>query len=266
VSGETDALLDVRDVYKQFGAVTALAGVSFGVGRGEIVALLGDNGAGKSTLIKGLSGVYAFDSGEVLLDGESLHLGSPSEARGLGIETVFQDLAIFDNLNPTVNMYIGREISSPSWLRSFGWLRRQEMFDKTKQSLDDLQVGVPSLAMPLGVMSGGQRQAIACARAMTFASKLVILDEPTAALGLREAGRVLDTVRRLPASGAAVILISHNLEDVMSVAHRAVILRQGRTVGNVEVVPENRERIVSLIVSGRDLGSATAEEEIAPPS
>lgn len=243
-------LLEVHDVCKQFGAVTALAGVSFAVGRGETVALLGDNGAGKSTLIKGLSGVYPFDSGEVRLDGQLVNIRSPADARSRGIETVFQDLAVFDNLSPIANLYVGRELSWPSWLGPFGWLQRRSMSAITTQRLADLQVNVPSLTMPLGVMSGGQRQAIACARSTVFASKLVILDEPTAALGVREAGRVLETVQRLPERGIGVILISHNIEEVMKVADRAVVLRHGRTVGEVVVKPENRDEMVTLIVSG----------------
>lgn len=243
-------LLEVRDVRKQFGAVTALASVNFKVGYRETVALLGDNGAGKSTLIKGLSGVYQFDGGEVWLDGERVHLRSPAEARSRGIETVFQDLAVFDNLTPIANLYIGREASWPSWLGPFGWIQRKSMAGVTRQKLGELQINLPSLTTPLGVMSGGQRQAIACARASVFASKLVILDEPTAALGVRESARVLETVKRLPERGIAVILISHNIEEVMEVADRAVVLRHGRTIGEVAVKPENRDEMVRLIVSG----------------
>jgi len=242
--------LEVRNVSKQFGAITALAGVSFHVNPGETLALLGDNGAGKSTLIKGLSGLYPFDGGEMLVDGVPQVFRSPSDARNLGVETVFQDLAVFDNMNPVANMYIGREIASPKWLGSLGWLDRKAMTNATRVNLENLKVHVPSLQSQLGVMSGGQRQALACARSMAFASKLVILDEPTAALGLRESDRVLQTVRKLPSTGAAVILISHNLDEVLAVADRAVVLRQGRRVGEVKVAPENKEKIVSLIVSG----------------
>lgn len=246
-----EPLLEVRDVRKQFGAVTALDGVSFTVNRGEVVALLGDNGAGKSTLIRGLSGVYPFDGGEIRFDGSFRHFSSPQEARGAGIETVYQTLAVFDNLDPAANFYIGREIAGPRWLGRLGIIKQRQMATATASQLAELQVHVPSMTEPLGVMSGGQRQAIACARAVAFASSLVILDEPTAALGLRESANVLRLVKRLPEVGISVILISHNLEEVMEVAHRAVVLRQGRCVGQLPVEPSRHADLVSLIVSGR---------------
>jgi ABC-type sugar transport system ATPase subunit len=246
-----EPLLAVRGVSKQFGAVTALHDVSFDVLPGEVVALLGDNGAGKSTLIRGLSGVHGFDSGEVWFDGSARNFESPVDARASGIETAYQTLAVFDNLDPAANFYIGRELSSPKWLGSLGVIRKKDMLGATRERLDDLEVHVPSLTQPLGVMSGGQRQAIACARAVAFASKLVILDEPTAALGLRESSNVLRLVKRLPELGISVILISHNLEEVMAVANRAVVLRQGRCVGQLNVSAESHADLVSLIVSGR---------------
>jgi len=253
-AGPEAPVLEVRGVSKQFGAVTALDDVSFAVMPGEILALLGDNGAGKTTLIKGLSGLYRFDRGEVLIDGKSVHFSSPLEARAAGIETVYQTLAVFDNLSPTANFFIGREEALPRWLGAFGVLRRRHMLATTQAQLASLEVHVPSLTAPLGVMSGGQRQAIACARSVTFAGKLLILDEPTASLGVRESANVLRLVRRLPAVGVSVILISHNIDEVMLVADRALVLRQGRTVGQVDVSADNRGRIVSLIVSGQDAG------------
>jgi len=252
-------LLEVRSVRKQFGAVTALADVSLTVGHGEVVAVLGDNGAGKSTLIKGLSGVHAFDGGEVRFEGEPVELRSPSEARALGIETVYQDLALFDNLSPAANFYIGREDTlGPRRARALGWMRQGAMNRKTREHLERLQVRIPSLTAPLGVMSGGQRQAVACARAVAFASRIAILDEPTAALGVREAAGVLELVKRLPGEGVSVILISHNLQQVVQVADRAVVLRQGRNVGEAEATPANQEHLVSLIVTGGRDGAAAA--------
>ncbi len=246
----SDPILEIRGARKQFGAVTALQDVSFALGRGEILALLGDNGAGKSTLIKGLSGVHPLDEGEIRLDGKPIQLKSPADARALGIETVYQNLAVCNNLTAAANFYIGREVARPSWLRGLGWMRTKTMQQATSKKLDELGVRVPSLRNTLGVMSGGQRQAVACARAVAFASRIVILDEPTAALGVRESTSVLDLVRRLPDSGTSVILISHNLEQVIQVADRAVVLRQGRLVGEAAATAENQQRLVAMIVSG----------------
>jgi ABC-type sugar transport system ATPase subunit len=244
--------LEVLDARKQFGAVTALDGVSLSLGHGEILALLGDNGAGKSTLIKALSGVHSLDEGTVLLDGQTVHLRSPADARSHGIETVYQNLAVFNNLNAAGNFYIGRELSTPGWLRGLGWMRKGTMQRATSDKLEELRVRVPSLTSTLGVLSGGQRQAVACARAVAFASRIVILDEPTAALGVRESSGVLDLVRRLPEAGTSVILVSHNLDQVIQVADRAVVLRQGRLVGEAPATRENHQRIVSMIVGGAE--------------
>ena len=246
----SEPILEVRDARKQFGAVTALDGISFSLARGEVLALLGDNGAGKSTMIKALSGVHTLDEGEILLDGAPIELKSPADARAAGIETVYQDLAVFDNLTASANFYIGREMTRPSWLGGLGWMRSKAMQQATREKLDQLQVRVPSLTNTLGVMSGGQRQAVACARAVAFASRIVVLDEPTAALGVRESASVLDLVRRLPETGTSVILISHNLGQVIQVADRAVVLRQGRQVGEAAATSENHELLVSMIVGG----------------
>jgi D-xylose transport system ATP-binding protein len=188
--------------------------------------------------------------GVVALNEASLTLG-----RGeiLAIETVYQDLALFDNLPAAANFYAGREMVAPGKIgRSWGFLRERKMFGQTTETLDKLRVRIPSLTLPVGLMSGGQRQAIAVARAVAFATKVVLLDEPTAALGLRESQQVLDLVRSLPEHGVSVILISHNLEHVMDVAHRAVVLRRGRIVGEEIPTPETHERLVSLIVGGAD--------------
>jgi D-xylose transport system ATP-binding protein len=245
-SGEV--VLEVRGATKRFGAVVAMADVSLELHSGEILALLGDNGAGKSTLIKCISGVHQPDNGELLLGGEPFAPRTPLDARRLGIETVYQDLALFDNLEPAQNFYAGREVTRPPWLGGLGLLRKAQMEDRTRDLLRELRVGVKSLRAPVGLLSGGQRQAIAVARAVAFASRVVILDEPTAALGVRESAQVLDVVRRLPERGISVVLISHNLEHVTAVADRAVVLRQGTKVGEVAATPDNHERIVSLIV------------------
>jgi D-xylose transport system ATP-binding protein len=243
--------LAVRAATKRFGAVLALDSVDLEVHRGEVLALLGDNGAGKSTLIKCLSGVHRLDSGEIEMDGVPVAITSPAAARTHGIETVYQDLALFDNLDPAANFYAGREEARPGWLpRGMRLLRRGVMAQSTAQVLDRLQVGMPDIRAAVGLMSGGQRQAIAVARAAAFASRVVILDEPTAALGLRESARVLDLIRRLRDEGRAVIVISHAMDHVMEVADRAAVLRRGRKVGEEIPRPDNRQRIVALIVGG----------------
>jgi D-xylose transport system ATP-binding protein len=241
--------LEVRNATKRFGPVLALSDVSLEARRGEVLALLGDNGAGKSTLIKCISGVHIFDAGEMIVDGVSAPIRSPSDARAAGIETVYQDLALFDNLTPSQNFYAGRELAGPSWLPvGMRFLRSREMDARTSDVLDRLKVILPHKAATVALMSGGQRQAVAVARASVFARKVVILDEPTAALGLREARKVLDLVAQLRDEGNAVILITHNMEHVTELASRAVVLRQGRKVGEIVPSRTNQQELVSMIV------------------
>jgi ABC-type sugar transport system ATPase subunit len=242
-------VLAVRDAQKHFGAVHALRGVSLEAYRGEVLALLGDNGAGKSTLVKCVSGVHGLDEGQILLDGERTSFHSPAAARNAGIETVYQDLALFDNLTPAQNFYCGREVSFPSWLpRGLRFLKHRVMNVQTAAVLERLKVKLPRLDDPVALMSGGQRQAIAVARATVFARKVVILDEPTAALGLRESRKVLDLIAQLRAEGNAVILITHNMEHVVELADRAVVLRQGNKVGELKPSRANQRELVSMIV------------------
>ena len=244
-------LLSVRRGTKRFGGVLALDEMDVNVFAGEVLAILGDNGAGKSTLIKCMSGVHRLDTGVIEVDGDPVQLHSPSDARGLGIETVYQDLALFDNLSPSANFYAGRELAGPRWLpMGMRLMQRRTMSQATQDVLDRLQVTLPDLEAPVGLMSGGQRQAVAVARATAFASRLVILDEPTAALGVREAARVLDLIRRLRGEGKAVVVISHAMDHVMEVADRAVVMRRGRKVGELVPSESSRERMVSLIVGG----------------
>jgi ABC-type sugar transport system ATPase subunit len=247
-------LLEVRGAEKSYGAVRALDGVDMHVDAGEVVALLGDNGAGKSTLVKAIGGVHRLDAGEVRVDGRVVDLRSPAEARGLGIETLHQDLALFDNLSALANFFIGRERRRPRWLGRLALLDTKAMAREWDERLDALQVRIPGAQRDVGVLSGGQRQAIAVLRAVAFASRLVILDEPTAALGVRESRQVLDLVRRLPESGVAVVLISHNLEHVAQVAHRAVVLRQGRLAGEAAPTEDNHEALVAMIVGASARG------------
>jgi ABC-type sugar transport system ATPase subunit len=250
-------LLEVEGLRKQFGATTALRDVSLHLDDGEVLALLGDNGAGKSTLIKAISGVHQLDQGQILLDGKALDVKEPSDARELGIETLHQDLSLFDNLAATANFFIGRERKRGGLLGALGWLDEKAMREEWIDHLERMQVRMPVASGDVGVLSGGQRQAVAVLRAVAFATRLVILDEPTAALGLRESRQVLELVQRLPEHGIAVILISHNLDHVMQVADRAVVLRQGRYVGEAPPTPEHHERLVSLIV-GASVGGAGA--------
>jgi ABC-type sugar transport system ATPase subunit len=256
----SEPVLEVRNATKRFGPVLALDRISLTARRGEVLALLGDNGAGKSTLIKCISGVHQFDAGEIVIDGVSSPIRSPGDARSIGIETVYQDLALFDNLTPAQNFYAGRELAGPAWLpRGMRFLGSREMDRRTGDVLDRLKVVLPARDTTVALMSGGQRQAVAVARASVFARKVVILDEPTAALGLREARKVLDLIAQLRDEGNAVILITHNMEHVTELASRAVVLRQGRKVG--EIVPDksNQQELVSMIV-----GAATADEFVHP--
>jgi len=244
------AVLEVSDLRKQYGATTALRDVSLELREREVLALLGDNGAGKSTLIKMLAGVEQPDGGEIRLDGEPVRIGSPHEARELGIETVFQDLALFDNTGPVGNFFAGRERTRARWLGPFAWVDDGAMRKETDALIDRLEVKLPDPRAEIGLLSGGQRQAVACARAIAFGKRIVILDEPTSALGARESANVLKLIRDATDEGISVILISHNMEHVMEVADRAVVLRQGRYVGEETPSKETHEKLVAMIVGG----------------
>ena len=253
MTASSSPTLAVRGAVKRFGAVLALDDVNLEVRSGEILALLGDNGAGKSTLIKCISGVHKLDQGTIEIDGEELTMASPATARSAGIETVYQDLALFDNLDAAGNFYAGRELAGPRWVpRGLRWMRRSEMTRSSATLVDRLKIRLPQQGATVGMMSGGQRQAIAVARTSAFASRVVILDEPTAALGLRESRQVLDLIVRLRDEGCAVIVISHAMDHVMEIADRAIVMRRGRIVGEEISHPDNRARLVSLIVGGVD--------------
>ncbi len=243
-------VLEVRGAHKRFGAVHALKGIDLMAFRGEVLALLGDNGAGKSTLIKCVSGVHGLDEGDILIDGEKVLIRTPAAARSAGIETVYQDLALFDNLTPAENFYCGRELSFPSWLpRGARFLATRQMDGEAAAVIDRLKVKLPRFDAQVALMSGGQRQAIAVARAAVFARKVVILDEPTAALGLRESRKVLNLIAQLRDEGNAVILITHNMEHVLELADCAVVLRQGYKVGEIEKPNRsNQQDLVAMIV------------------
>jgi ABC-type sugar transport system ATPase subunit len=241
-------VLSVRDARKSYGFVTALAGASLDLHEGEVLALLGDNGAGKSTLIKSITGIVQIDSGDVVLDGEPLKLRSPADARSAGIETVFQDLAVFDNLTVSDNFLIGRETTWPRWMGPLGFISARSERESWTQHAAELSVGHVAPDHEIGLMSGGQRQAVAVARAVAFAQRVIILDEPTAALGVRESDEILEMVRALPKRGLSVIIVSHNMDHVVRVADRAVVMRRGRNVGQIDVREGVQRDLVAMIM------------------
>ena len=239
-------LLQIRDLSKSFGSVQALTEVDFEVEPGEVMALVGDNGAGKSTLVKCIAGTHSADSGQVLFQGSEVHIHSPKDAARLGIEVVYQDLALCDNLDVVQNMYLGREA------QRFQILNEATMEQHTYATLKSLAVTtIKSIRQPVATLSGGQRQSVAVARAVMWNSKLVILDEPTAALGVAQTEQVLALVRRLGEQGLGVILISHNLHDVFETADRITVLRLGRNVGIFERRTTTQQAVVEAITAGQ---------------
>ena len=252
-------LLELRGISKSFGSVEALTDVDFEVRAGEVMALVGDNGAGKSTLIKCVAGTHAADAGEMFFDGEHLQIHGPKDAARLGIEVVYQDLALCDNLNVIQNMYLGREVHDV-----LQRLKEPEMEVKTAETMESLAVTtIKSIRLPVASLSGGQRQSVAVARAVMWNSRLVILDEPTAALGVAQTEQVLALVKRLAEQGLGVVLISHNLNDIFEVADRMTVLRLGRNVGVYARAETTQEELVHAITAGAPVkvagGPPTAE-------
>jgi simple sugar transport system ATP-binding protein len=239
----------VRKVSKAFGAVQALNQVSFDVHPGQVVALAGDNGAGKSTIIKAISGVFRHDAGEILLAGEPINFATPHEARENGIETIYQDLALAENLSIGENIFLGREPKR----RLFGFLPildRKKMAEAAQGTMASLDFHVTRLEAPVAAFSGGQRQAIAIGRALYWNARLVIMDEPTAALGVPEQRRVLALVKNLRGQGKAIIFISHNLRDIFEVADEIVVFRRGENAGARRPAETTHDEIVKLMVGG----------------
>jgi D-xylose transport system ATP-binding protein len=242
---DTPPLLELRNLTKSFGSVQALSGVDMEVKSGEVMALVGDNGAGKSTLIKCIAGTHSSDSGEILFEGREVNIHGPKDAARLGIEVVYQDLALCDNLDVVQNVYLGRE------LNRFQILNEAAMEQTTSATLKSLAVTtIRSVRQPVATLSGGQRQSVAVAKAVQWNSKLVILDEPTAALGVAQTEQVLALVRRLGEQGLAVILISHNLHDVFETADRITVLRLGRNVGLFDRRTTTQQAVVEAITAG----------------
>ncbi|MEU3839656.1 ATP-binding cassette domain-containing protein [Streptomyces sp. NPDC028635] len=239
-------VLALRGVSKRFGAVQALTDVELEVHAGEVVALVGDNGAGKSTLVKTIAGVHPIDEGAIEWEGRKVSISRPHDAQALGIATVYQDLALCDNIDVVGNLFLGRE------LRKWGVLDEVEMERRSQELLRTLSIRIPSVRIPIASLSGGQRQTVAIARSMLGEPKLVILDEPTAALGVEQTAQVLDLVERLRERGHAVILISHNMADVKAVADKVAVLRLGRNNGVFEVKTTSQEEIISAITGATD--------------
>jgi simple sugar transport system ATP-binding protein len=242
-----EPIFEAREVVKRFGRVVALRGVDFDLRAGEVHAIVGDNGAGKSTLIKILSGVMQPSSGEILIDGTPVALGSPREARAHGIETVYQDLALANHLDASANLFLGREALLPGILGWLGFLDSRTMRRRASEELRHLKIDIPSVQSPVLGLSGGQRQAVAVARAHAWGSRIVIMDEPTAALGVRESAMVLELIREVRSNGVSVIMISHNLPETFAVADRITVIRLGRNVDTLETRDSSVEAIVGMM-------------------
>jgi D-xylose transport system ATP-binding protein len=246
-------LLETRGICKSFGAIRALQDVDFRVCAGEVVGLVGDNGAGKSTLVKIISGVEHADVGAILFEGQEVTIDSPDDAKDLGIETLYQDLALINNLDVTANMFLGREIVNNLLFGAIKVLKTREMESETIRILDQLGINLGTVREKVEVLSGGQRQAVALGRAVGWGRKLVLLDEPTAALGVRESQQALDMIRRLKDQGVAAVIISHNLEHVFSVVDRVVVLRRGLIRGERKIAGLHGDEIVSMITGADEL-------------
>jgi ABC-type sugar transport system ATPase subunit len=248
----SEALLSVRNLTKIFGGLVAVDGVSFDIARGEVVGLLGDNGAGKSTLIKCISGVHAPEEGAIVFGDKPVQFASPMDARRAGIETIYQDLALANNLDVGANIFLGREIKT----RRLGGLVRtlddKHMREESRQTLDSLHIRIPALTEPIEKLSGGQRQAVAIARAVYWDARLMIMDEPTNNLGVPEQHKVLELIRMLKGRGVPVILITHVMPDALAVTDRIIVMHRGRKVGEKTTARTNAEELVQYMVGARE--------------
>ena len=243
----TEPILEAVDLTKTYGSVEALRGTSFAVHAGEVVALVGDNGAGKSTLVKCMAGAEKPTAGAIRFEGREVHFDSPTDARRLGIETVYQDLAVAPELDPAANLFLGREIRRPGLLGALGMLDKKAMCTKAAEEFGRLGVSLQSIDVPIGSLSGGQRQSVAVARSVVWASKVVFMDEPTAALGVVQRERVLGVIRRVRDEGVAVVLISHNMPEVLSVSDRVEVLRLGKRVARFTAKDATLEDLVGAM-------------------
>jgi D-xylose transport system ATP-binding protein len=253
------ALLELDEVSKRFGPVQALDRVDFAVHAGEVVGLVGDNGAGKSTLVKTIAGIHAADEGRMRFDGNEIRVSRPQDATRLGIATVYQDLALCDNLDVVANIFLGQEEISPGTGEVSRQLDEAKMEHRAGELLSSLAVTIPSVRTEVGTLSGGQRQQVAVARSLLGEPRVVLLDEPTAALGVPQTKQVLELIGRLKERGLGVVVISHNLANVFEVADRIVVLRLGRTAGDFKAEQTTEEHVVSAITGAG--GADAAEEE-----
>jgi simple sugar transport system ATP-binding protein len=246
----TQPVLEARKLIKHYGHVLALDEADFTAFPGEVVALIGDNGAGKSTLVKTLVGAIRPDQGEILVDGAPVHLASPLDARGYGIEAVYQDLALAPDLDSAANLFLGRELYAVPFVRV---LNRRAMRQRAVAAFAELGIELPDVGTPVGMLSGGQRQSIAVARAVAFASRIIFMDEPTAALGVVQRGRVLDVIRRVRDRGVSVVLVSHNMPEVLAVADRVEVLRMGRRVATYTAAQTSVDELVGAMTGALEL-------------
>jgi len=247
-------VVEMRNIKKSFGAVQALRGVDLALYHNEVLGLMGDNAAGKSTLMKVLSGAYIPDEGEILIEGKPVHFSNPMDARRKGIEMVYQDYALANNLDVSANVFMGREVVrlklGPIGVLDYGYMERE-----TRNLLSRLRIDIPSVRQKVERLSGGQRQAVAIARATAFDAKVIIMDEPTAALSVAAIDQVLDLVKQLKAQGASIIIISHRLEDIFRVSDRMIVLRHGRKVCDTPIegdLHDFRERVVAYMIGASD--------------
>ena len=253
-NAETTPVIEMRNIKKNFGAVQALRGVDLALYHNEVLGLVGDNAAGKSTLMKVLSGAYIPDEGEIFIDGQKAHLTNPMDARRRGIEMVYQDYALANNLDVAANVFMGREVVRLE-LGPIGVMDFRHMEQETRSLLNRLKIDIASVRQKVERLSGGQRQAVAIARATAFDAKVIIMDEPTAALSVAAIDKVLELVRELKAQGSSIIVISHRLEDIYRVSDRMIVLRQGRKVSDTPVqgdLHDFRERVVAYMIGARD--------------
>lgn len=260
--GLLPVVLEARGVSKFFGAVTALDDVSFSVRKGEVVGIVGDNGAGKSTLMKVLSGLHRPSKGEILFEGQNVSFSSPSDARQLGIEMVYQDLALAENMNIAENIYLGTEPRRPFLGGLISLYDHQAAKVQAREHLGNLKIHVKSVEQSVGELSGGQRQAVAIARATAFDAKVVIMDEPTAALAIREVGKVLDLIKDLRSRGISVILISHRMDDIFYVCDRVVALFHGSNFAQAALKDTSRSEVIGWIMGTLNNEGATAHDQV----
>jgi simple sugar transport system ATP-binding protein len=251
-------ILEARGLSRSFGHVRALDGADFDINAGEVVALIGDNGAGKSTMVKALSGNLQLDEGEIFFEGDEIEMTNPQQVSALGIEVVYQDLALAPHLDPAQNIFLGRELSAKGFLGKLGFMDNKEMRRQARASFDELGATVRSLTAPVGSMSGGQRQGIAIARAIAWASKVVFLDEPTAALGVVQTKNVLETIKRVRDRGIAVVLISHSMPHVLEVSDRVQVMRLGRRVATLQTKDSSIEQLVGAMTGALDMSNGSA--------